>query len=152
MSGLTVGASHAAILLTFGTARVARIWLTRGCCACPAAGPRRAARRTVTTCPSVRYGPKCGYVMYIIIARSCSQNGASTVHSFPMKTHIELDDKLLEEIFELGGFATKKAAVNTALSEYAKMLKRRELLAMRGQVRWEGDLAALRADRRGRRP
>jgi hypothetical protein len=42
--------------------------------------------------------------------------------------------------------------VNTALAEYAKLLKRRELLAMRGQVRWEGDLAALRADRRGRKP
>ena len=69
-----------------------------------------------------------------------------------MKTHIELDDELLEQVFELGGFATKKAAVNTALAEYAKLLKRRELLAMRGQVRWEGDLAELRADRRGRKP
>lgn len=81
------------------------------------------------------------------------------VHASPLlvynrcvKTHIELDDDLLEQVFELGGFATKKAAVNTALAEYAKLLKRRELLAMRGEVRWEGDLAALRADRRGRNP
>jgi Arc/MetJ family transcription regulator len=74
------------------------------------------------------------------------------VESLSMKTHIELDDELLEQVFQLGGFATKKAAVNTALAEYAKLLKRRELLAMPGQVRWEGDLAALRADRRGRRP
>lgn len=71
---------------------------------------------------------------------------------FSMKTHIELDDQLLEEVFRLGGFETKKAAVNAALAEYAKVLKRRELLEMRGQVRWEGDLAALRADRRGRKP
>lgn len=69
-----------------------------------------------------------------------------------MKTHIELDDELLEQVFRLGGFATKKAAVNTALAEYAKLLKRRELLELPGQVRWEGDLAALRADRRGRKP
>lgn len=69
-----------------------------------------------------------------------------------MKTHIELDDELLEQVFQLGGFATKKAAVNTALAEYAKLLKRRELLEMRGQVRWEGDLAALRANRVGRKP
>jgi Arc/MetJ family transcription regulator len=69
-----------------------------------------------------------------------------------MKAHIELDNELLEQVFQLGGFTTKKAAVNTALAEYAKLLKRRELLAMRGQVRWEGDLAALRADRRGRKP
>jgi Arc/MetJ family transcription regulator len=74
------------------------------------------------------------------------------VQSRGMKTHIELDDELLEQVFHLGGFATKKAAVNTALAEFAKLLKRRELLAMRGQVPWEGDLAALRADRRGRKP
>jgi Arc/MetJ family transcription regulator len=69
-----------------------------------------------------------------------------------MKTHIELDDNLLEQVVRLGDFATKKAAVNTALSEYAKLLKRRELLTMRGQVRWEGNLHALRSDRPGRKP
>src|ERR1700732_516413 len=68
-----------------------------------------------------------------------------------MKTHIELDDKLLAEVFELGGFATKKAAVNTALAEYVKLLKRRELLEMRGKIRWEGDLDEMRMDRRVRR-
>lgn len=74
------------------------------------------------------------------------------MYTYSMKTHIELDDELLEQVFQLGGFATKKAAVNTALAEYAKLLKRRELLEMRGQVRWEGDLAALRASRGGRKP
>ena len=68
-----------------------------------------------------------------------------------MKTHIELDDKLLAEVFELGGFATKKAAVNTALAEYVKLLKRRELLEMRGKIRWEGDLDEMRMDRKVRR-
>jgi Arc/MetJ family transcription regulator len=67
-----------------------------------------------------------------------------------MKTHIELDDGLLAEVFKLGGFSTKKAAVNTALAEYVKMLKRRELLAMRGKIPWEADLDQLRADRRSR--
>ena len=67
-----------------------------------------------------------------------------------MKTHIELDDTLLEEVFKLGGFATKKAAVNTALAEYVKVLKRRELLALRGKIPWEGDLNEMRADRRTR--
>ena len=67
-----------------------------------------------------------------------------------MKTHIELDDALLEEVFKLGGFATKKAAVNTALAEYVKVLKRRELLALRGKIPWEGDLNEMRADRRTR--
>ena len=34
-----------------------------------------------------------------------------------MKTHIEIDHTVLEQICKLGGFATKKAAVNTALAE-----------------------------------
>lgn len=67
-----------------------------------------------------------------------------------MKTHIELDDELLKQVFELGGFATKKAAVNTALAEYVKLLLRRELLNMRGKIRWVGDLNEMRADRRNR--
>jgi len=67
-----------------------------------------------------------------------------------MKTHIELDDELLKQVFQLGGFATKKAAVNAALAEYVKLLQRRQLLDMRGKIRWEGDLNEMRADRRKR--
>jgi Arc/MetJ family transcription regulator len=69
-----------------------------------------------------------------------------------MKTHIDLDEQLLEQVVQLGGFDTKKAAVNTALAEYVKLLKRRELLGMRGKVQWEGDLNEMRADRSTRWP
>ena len=69
-----------------------------------------------------------------------------------MKTHIELDDGLLEEVFRMGHFSTKKAAVNAALAEYAKLLKRRELLEMQGKVPWVESLDALRMDRTKRRP
>ena len=68
-----------------------------------------------------------------------------------MKTHIDLDERLLEQVIRLGGFDTKKVAVNTALAEYVKLLKRRELLGMRGKIRWEGDLDEMRMDRRVRR-
>jgi len=64
-----------------------------------------------------------------------------------MRTHLELDDTLLSEVVELGHFATKKAAVNAALSEYVKLLKRRQLLELRGKVVWEGDLEQLRTSR-----
>lgn len=64
-----------------------------------------------------------------------------------MRTNIELDDRLLAQVQSLGRFATKKAAVNTALAEYAKLLKRRQLLALRGRVQWEGNLDQLRASR-----
>ncbi len=64
-----------------------------------------------------------------------------------MRTHIELDDRLLTQVQHLGQFATKKAAVNTALAEYVKLLKRRQLLELRGKIPWEGDLDRLRASR-----
>ena len=55
-------------------------------------------------------------------------------------------------VMGMGGFDTKKAAVNTALAEYAKLLKRRELLKMQGKIPWVGDLDSLRADRTKRQP
>ena len=64
-----------------------------------------------------------------------------------MRTHIELDDRLLTQVQHLGQFTTKKAAVNTALAEYVKLLKRRQLLELRGKIPWEGDLDQLRASR-----
>ncbi len=64
-----------------------------------------------------------------------------------MATHIELDPELLEEAIALGGFATKKAAVNAALAEYIRASKRQQLLALRGKVAWVGDLDALRERR-----
>lgn len=66
------------------------------------------------------------------------------------KTHVEIDAKVLDEVMRMGNFPSKKAAINAALSEYLRRLKRLELLAMRGKVPWSGDLEELRADRRSR--
>ncbi len=64
-----------------------------------------------------------------------------------MRTRIELDDALLAQVQKLGRFPTRRAAVNAALAEYANLLKRRELLALRGEAAWEGDLDRLRRRR-----
>ncbi len=61
-----------------------------------------------------------------------------------MPMHIDLDESLVTEALRLGQHPTKKAAVNAALAEYVRVLKRRELLALRGRVPWEGSLDALR--------
>jgi Arc/MetJ family transcription regulator len=61
-----------------------------------------------------------------------------------MRTHIEIDDVLLKEARTLGGYATIKSAVNVALAEHVKQLKRQELLKLRGQLNWQGDLEQLR--------
>ena len=67
-----------------------------------------------------------------------------------MYTHIEVDESTLTQVMTLGAFASKKAAINAALAEMSKTLKRRELLAQRGKLPWTGDLNALRADRGSR--
>jgi Arc/MetJ family transcription regulator len=61
-----------------------------------------------------------------------------------MRTHVEIDDALLEAARTLGGYATIKSAVNVALAEHVKQLKRQELLKLRGQLNWQGDLEQLR--------
>lgn len=64
-----------------------------------------------------------------------------------MRTHIDLDENLVAQVVAMGHFSTKKAAIHTALMEYAKTLKRRQLLALRGKIAWEGDLDQLRTTR-----
>ena len=66
-----------------------------------------------------------------------------------MPMHIDLDESLVNEVMLLGAYPTKKAAVNAALAEYVRMLKRRRLLELRGQVPWEGSLDRMR-DRRAK--
>ena len=63
-----------------------------------------------------------------------------------MRTHLELDCNLLEQFCTLGRFSTKTVAVNMALAEYAKLLKRQQLLALHGQVEWQGDLDSLQGN------
>ena len=64
-----------------------------------------------------------------------------------MPMHIDLDESLVREVMQLGAYPTKKAAVNAALAEYVRMLKRRQLLGLRGQVPWEANLDRMRERR-----
>ena len=65
----------------------------------------------------------------------------------PMRTHIDIDENLVTQVVAMGRFSSKKAAIHAALVEFSKTLKRRQLLALRGKVAWEGDLDQLRATR-----
>ena len=66
-----------------------------------------------------------------------------------MRTHIDLDEQLIDQVVKMGEFPSKKAAIHAALNEYAKFLKRQKLLALRGQVVWQGDLDQMRSNRSG---
>lgn len=62
-----------------------------------------------------------------------------------MRTNIDIDDTLLNEIIRKTNHKTKKAAVNTALLEYVRKLKLTELARLRGKIKWEGDLDEMRS-------
>ena len=64
-----------------------------------------------------------------------------------MKTHLDLDESTLDQVLALGGFKSKRAAVNAALTDFRDALKKRQLIELRGKVLWEGNLDELRASR-----
>lgn len=61
-----------------------------------------------------------------------------------MRTNIDIDDKLLDEAIKLTGSKSKKEMVNYALEEVIKLEKIKQLRALRGKVKWEGNLDEMR--------
>ncbi len=61
-----------------------------------------------------------------------------------MRTNIDIDDHLIEQALQLSKAKTKKEVVALALDSFVKSLQRQQLLALRGNVVWEGDLDAMR--------
>lgn len=64
-----------------------------------------------------------------------------------MRTNIEIDNKLLQQVKSLSKSKTKRETIERALHAYLRWLKRQELLALRGKVIWEGDLDNMRTER-----
>jgi antitoxin ParD1/3/4 len=54
-----------------------------------------------------------------------------------MRTNIVIDDALLESAMKAGPFSTKKDAVEAGLRLLARQAAYREILALRGKLRWE---------------
>ena len=63
------------------------------------------------------------------------------------RTNIELDDRLVKEGMRRFRCRSKRELVHLALTELLRDAKRKEILALRGQVCWEGDLETLRCAR-----
>ena len=64
------------------------------------------------------------------------------------RTNIELDDHLISEGLRIYNCKSKRELVHLALKELLKKDKRKEILSLRGQVKWEADLGQLRRNRR----
>lgn len=63
------------------------------------------------------------------------------------RTNIHLDDRLIQKGLRVFKCKSKRELVHLALSELLKKAKRKEILKLRGQVKWEGDLDELRRSR-----
>jgi Arc/MetJ family transcription regulator len=63
-----------------------------------------------------------------------------------MRTNIVIDDKLMKEALKLGGFKTKKEAVEEGLRTYIQLSKQASIRQLRGKLRWDGDLEEMRID------
>lgn len=62
-----------------------------------------------------------------------------------MRTNIEIDEKLMEEILQKTSIKTKKEAVDIALREFLRKIKLQELADLRGKMKWEGNLEEMRS-------
>ena len=56
-----------------------------------------------------------------------------------MRTTIDIDDRLMRRVLRLGGFATKKAAVEAGLRLLVGMHRQVVVRRLRGKVRFEGN-------------
>lgn len=63
------------------------------------------------------------------------------------RTNIDLDDRLVKEGLKIYKCRSKRELIHLALTELLKAAKRKEILKLRGQVKWEGDLEELRRSR-----
>jgi len=63
------------------------------------------------------------------------------------RTNIVLDEQLVRQGLKVFGCKSKRELVDLALRELLKTSKRQQLVALRGRVRWEGDLDQLRRSR-----
>lgn len=61
-----------------------------------------------------------------------------------MRTNIVIDDELMEEAMRRSGATTKRATVEEALRLLIRTRRQGGIRALRGKVKWEGDLDTMR--------
>ena len=62
-----------------------------------------------------------------------------------MKKNIEVDEALVSEAKALSQATTENQVVELALQYYIQCLYRKQMLQLRGQVQWDGDLDQMRS-------
>ena len=62
-----------------------------------------------------------------------------------MRTNIELDDVLVAQALKLSNIKTKKDVIQEALKNYVGWMKKKQLLDLKGNVKWDGNLKDMRS-------
>lgn len=63
------------------------------------------------------------------------------------RTHIVIDDVLIQEALAVTGLRTKREAVELGLRTLILLRRQAEVRRFRGKLKWEGDLEDMRRDR-----
>jgi Arc/MetJ family transcription regulator len=64
-----------------------------------------------------------------------------------MRTNIVIDDELIAEAMQASGLPTKRAAVEAGLRLLIQVQAQTGVRSLRGRVKWQGDLSAMRLGR-----
>jgi Arc/MetJ family transcription regulator len=64
-----------------------------------------------------------------------------------MRTNIDIDDELMNNAMHLSGHKTKRDTVEAALALLVRLKSQEAIRAVRGKLRWEGDLDEMRGDK-----
>jgi len=62
-----------------------------------------------------------------------------------MRTNIEIDDALMTQALLLSNIKTKKDVIQEALKNYVAWMKKKQLIGLKGEVKWEGNLKEMRS-------
>ncbi|HEY0675701.1 MAG TPA: type II toxin-antitoxin system VapB family antitoxin [Immundisolibacter sp.] len=64
-----------------------------------------------------------------------------------MRTNIEIDDTLMAQALKASGARTKREAVELGLKTLLQLRRQADARRLRGKVKWQGDLDAMRLDK-----
>lgn len=63
-----------------------------------------------------------------------------------MRTNIVIDDDLMNDTLRVTGLKTKREVVELGLRTLLQLRQQEQIKRFRGQLDWQGDLDAMRAD------
>ncbi|MCG7899531.1 MAG: type II toxin-antitoxin system VapB family antitoxin [Candidatus Thiodiazotropha lotti] len=63
-----------------------------------------------------------------------------------MRTNIDIDDKLMDDVLKATGLRTKKDAVELGLKTLIRLKKQENIRNFRGKLKWVGDLDEMRSN------